>query len=91
MGLLNGVKELFNKNIECGEDLDSHIVLFLKSKKYIYIGKNIIVRDNSACVLTYKGRVCDIIMPGKYKIAPDIIPELYSRAKVDKLKKNAKT
>lgn len=90
MGLLNGVKELFNKNIECGEDLDSHIVLFLKSKKYLYLGKNIIVRDNSACVVVHKGRACDIIMPGKYKISEEIIPECFSRAKVEKLKSKGK-
>lgn len=86
MGLLSGFKELFNKNIECGEDLDSHILVFLKGKKYLYLGKNIIVRDNSACVVVYRNRVCDVLLPGKYKIGQDVIPECYSRAKIEKLK-----
>ena len=87
MGLLSGFKELFNKNIECGEDLDSHILVFLKRKKYLYLGKNIIVRDNSTCVVVYRNRVCDVLLPGKYKIGQDVIPECYSRAKIEKLKR----
>lgn len=84
MGLFSQFKELFNKNIECDEDLDSHILVFLKGKKYLYLGKNIIVRDNSVCVITYKNRVCDVLLPGKYKIAQDSLPECFSMAKVEK-------
>lgn len=87
MGLFSNFKELFNKNIECGEDLDSHILVFLKNKKYLYFGKNIIVRDNSVCVVTFKNRVCDVLLPGKYKIGQDTIPECFNMAKVEKLNK----
>lgn len=84
MGLFSGIKDLFNKNIECGDELDDHIVLFLKGKKYLFLGKNILVRDNSACVIAYKNKVCDVLLPGKYKIAQDSIPECYAKSKVEK-------
>ena len=86
MGLLSKFKEFFNKNIECGDEIDNHILVFLKGKKYLYFGKNIIVRDGTTCVVTYRRRVCDVLLPGKYKIGADTIPECYSRAKVDKQK-----
>jgi len=87
MGIFSNLKELFNKNIECGEDMNNHIVFFLNKKKYLYINKNIIVRDGSVCVVVYNHRVCDVILPGKYKINEQSIPETYSRAKIEKLNK----
>lgn len=86
MGFLTKFKELFNKNIECDEELDNHILVYLKKKKYIYLDKNIIVRDNSACVVVYRGRVCDVLIPGKYKISKDTFPETFERAKIERLK-----
>lgn len=88
MGLFSRLKELFNKNIECGSEIDDHIVYFFNKKKFIYLNKNIIVREHSACVVVYKGKMCDVILPGKYKINQAIIPETYSRAKIEKLNKN---
>ena len=90
MGLFSKLKELFNKNIECDEDMNNHIVFYLKKKKYLYLNKNIIVRDGTTCVVVFKSRVCDVILPGKYKINEQIIPETYSRAKVEKLNKKGK-
>ena len=84
MGFFSKFKDLFNKNIECGDELDNHMLIFLKKKKYLYLNKNIIVRDNSSCVIVYKGRVCDVLIPGKYKITKEFIPECYDRAKIEK-------
>ena len=81
----------FNKNIECDEELDRHIVFPLKKKKFIYLDKNILVRENTSCVIVYRYRVCDVLMPGKYKVTSDNLPETFLRAKVNKLnKKGAK-
>ncbi len=81
MGLLNKLKQLFNKNIECGNALDDRIV-FLHPKKYIYLNKNILVGDNSAAVVVYKHKVTDVIFAGKHNINQETIPETYARAKV---------
>ena len=90
MGFFSKLKELFNKNIECDEDMNNHIVFYLKKKKYLYLNKNIVVRDGTTCVVVFKSRVCDVILPGKYKINEQIIPETYSRAKIEKLNKKGK-
>lgn len=90
MGFFSALKELFNKNIECDADMTSHIMFFLKKKKYLYLNKNIIVRDGTVCVVAYKSKICDIILPGKYKIDEQSIPETYSRAKIEKMSKKGK-
>ena len=90
MNLFAGIKELFNKNIDCGEDMNNHIVFFLNKKKYIYLNKNIIVRDGSVCVVVYKHKVRDVILPGKYKINENSFPGTYTKAKVDKKSKKGR-
>ena len=81
MGFISAIKDLFNKNIECGSDADNHIVFFAKKHKFLYVNKSIIVRDNTNCVVVYKNKVTDVIIPGKYKINADAFPETFSRAK----------
>lgn len=90
MGFFQNLKKLFNKNIDCDADMNNHIVFYLKKKKYLYLNKNIIVRDGITCIVVYKSRVCDVILPGKYKINESCIPETYSRVKIDKLNKQGK-
>lgn len=87
MGFFAKLKELFNKNIECDADMKNHIVFFLKKKKYLYLNKNIVVRDNQHCVVVYKSKVTDVILPGKYKIDENSIPDTYKKARVEKLNK----
>ena len=82
MGLISAIKELFNKNIECGSDLDNHIVFFAKKYKKIYHHKNIVVRENSNCVIVYKNKVADVLYPGKYKINADTLPDTFGRIKL---------
>lgn len=83
MGFFKRLKDMFNKNIECGDEIDDRIV-FRHNKKYLYLSRNIFVREHNACVVVYKGRVCDIIYSGKYKINGDSIPETYGKARIDK-------
>lgn len=90
MGFFSALKELFNKNIECDADLKTHIMFFLKKKKYLYLNKNIIVREGTNCVVVYKSRVCDVILPGKYKINEQTIPETYGRAKIERKTRRGK-
>ncbi len=90
MGIFSRLKELFNKNIECDADMNNHIVFLLKNKKFLYINKNIIVRDGTNCVVVYKSKVADVILPGKYKINEQVISETFRRAKVEKFGKKGK-
>ena len=91
MGIFSRLKELFNKNIECDADMNNHIVFLLKNKKFLYINKNIIVRDGTNCVVVYKSKVADVILPGKYKINEQVISETFRRAKVEKFGKKGKS
>jgi membrane protease subunit (stomatin/prohibitin family) len=83
MGLIKCLKNIFNKNIECGNEIDDHMVFLLK-KKYLYLNKNIYVREKNACVVVYRGRVCDVIFNGKYRINQESIPETYGKAKIER-------
>lgn len=86
MGLISKLKDLFNKNIECGIEGDMHIVFPLRKKKYLYEKKNIIVRDDFSCVIVYKGKITDVLNPGKYKINKENLPELFDAANIHKKK-----
>lgn len=88
MGLIAKLKSFFNKNIECEENMQNHIVFLLEKKRFLYINKNIIVRDGTVCVVVYKSRVADVILPGKYKINEQVIPETFHRSKADKVGKH---
>lgn len=91
MGLIKTLKEIFNKNIDCGNDIDDHIVFPLKKKKWLYLNKNIFVKDECSAVIVYKHKVCDVVGAGKFKINEGSIPETYARAKIERLnKKGAK-
>ncbi len=87
MGLISKLKDLFNKNIECGIDGDMHIVFPLKKKKYVYLKKNIIVRDDFSCIIVYKNKITDVLNPGKYKVNQENLPELFDSANMHKKKK----
>lgn len=85
------LKELFNKHIECGNEINDHIVFPFKKKKWLYLNKNIFVREKNAAVIVYKHRVCDVVFEGKYRLNQDSISETYDRAKVARQnKKGAK-
>lgn len=91
VGLIKKLKEIFNKNIECDMEINDHIVFPIKKRKWLYLKKNIFVREKNNAVIVYKYRVCDVISEGKYHINQDSIPETYGRAKIERLnKKGAK-
>ncbi|MBE5738538.1 MAG: hypothetical protein E7354_02290 [Clostridiales bacterium] len=87
MGLISKLKDLFNKNIECSIDADANIIFPLKKKKYLFVKKNIVVKDDFACVLVYKSRVAEVLNPGKYKINSENLPTLFDMADMHKKKK----
>lgn len=87
MGLISKLKKMFNKNIECGIEAENHIVFPLKKKKYLYVKKNIVVRDGFSCIIIIKGKVADILNPGKYKINSENLPETFARVDKKKTKK----
>ena len=90
MNMFLALKELLNKNIDCNVDMTNHIVFFLKKKKYLYLNKNIIVRDGTACVIVYRGKVRDVMIPGKYKINEQALPNTFEKAKREKANKKKK-
>lgn len=90
MGLIKKLKEIFNKNIECGSESCDHIISFMNKKKYLYLNKNIFVCENFACVIVYKYKMCDVVLAGKYRINQDSIPETYGRAKIEKTTKRGR-
>ncbi|MBQ7351988.1 MAG: SPFH domain-containing protein [Clostridia bacterium] len=81
MGIIKRLKEIFNKNIDCGGQDDEHIVSYLKNKKYLFFNKNILVRDGYTCAIVVKNRLCDIVTSGKYKINKESLPEVFDRIK----------
>lgn len=82
MGLFAKIKALFNKNIELEDDISHLLIYKYKKSAYIYVEHNIIVNQNQNAIIVYKGKVCDVIMPGKFKITESLMPNLYKRAKV---------
>lgn len=91
MGLIRKLKEMFNKNIECGNEIVDHVVLPVPKKRWLYLNKNIFVREKNSAVIVYKYRVCDVIYEGKFRLNQDTIPETYSRAKIERInRKGAK-
>lgn len=87
MGLFGNIRKLFNRNIECGNEIDDHVA-FLLNKKHIYLNKNILVREGTACVIVHKGKVCDVVLEGKYRINQDSIPETFKHIKKSSRVKN---
>lgn len=90
MGLFKLIKNIFNKNIECGDEINNHMLFLLKNRKNVYLNKNILVRENTQCVLVHKNKVYDVILPGKYKITKEVIPLLYDKMSIDEMAKKDK-
>lgn len=90
MGLFRQLKDMFNKNIDCGSDFNDNVASLMFNKKYLYKNKNIFVKEKFACVVVYKGKVTDVIFSGKYRINPDSLPETFGRAKLNEKNNNLK-
>ncbi len=89
MSFFAKLKEIFNKNIDSGNIPDDHVI-FRLNKKYVYLNKNILVRDDSACVIVYKNKVCDCLFAGKYKVIESNLPNTFARSSYAKLVKKGK-
>lgn len=91
MGLIAKLKKLFNKNIECGDELDGHFIYpYPNSKRIIHINSHIIVGDKYYAVFVCNDRVCDVLPPGKHKLTGATLPITYSKLKLDRPNKNGK-
>lgn len=86
MGLISAIKALFNKNIDCGLELDGYVLYKCITKGgNLYNGANIVVRDGFEAVFVCKNKVCDVLTAGKYKISPSTLPNTFSRAGASRL------
>lgn len=91
MGLIAKLKKLFNKNIECGEELDGYLIYpYPNSKRIVHVNSQIIVGDNYYAVFVCNDKVCDILLPGKHKITGATLPITFSRLRLDRPNKNGK-
>ncbi len=89
LGLLANLRKMFNKNIECGEEIVGHFIyLYPSSNRIVHVNSHIIVEDNYCAVFVCNDRVCDILPAGKHKLTGATLPKAFSRLKLDKPNKN---
>ncbi len=89
MGIFSVLKKLFNKNIECGDEINGHIVYAVPLKgRIVNVGANIVVNEGYSAVFVVNDRVSDVIPSGKHKIGGAVLPETFSKLKLDKADKN---
>lgn len=89
MGLLANLRKMFNKNIECGEEITGHFIyLYPSSNRIVHVNSHIIVGDNYYAVFVCNDRVCDVLPPGKHKLTGATLPKAFSRLKLDKPNRN---
>lgn len=85
MGLLSKLRKLFNKNIECGDEADGHLIyLYPSSNRVVNVGASIVVDDNHYAVFVCNDRVTDVLPPGKHKITAAALPTTFAKLKLDK-------
>lgn len=90
MGIISYLKGLFNKDLECKEDISNHFVYFFPLTKLIKVNSNIIVPAGFEAVFVVKDTVCDVLKEGKHKITNASLPVLYSKLKLARPKKNGR-
>lgn len=91
MGLINYFKKLFNKNIECGAELDGQLIyLFPSSGRIVHINRNIIIPDGYNAVFVVKDKITDVMYPGKHKMDEQTLPQTFNRLNYIKKIRNGK-
>jgi len=73
-----GFKALFNKNIECADKLKNNLI-YLYPKRTIFVGKTVLVPNDSVAVFVFKDRVSDVLNAGKFILNEATLPETFSR------------
>ncbi len=85
MGFLSNLKKIFNKNIECGEELVGHFIyLYPSSNRIVHVNSHIIVPDDYFAVFVCNDRVTDVLPPGKHKISGAVLPKSFAKTRIDK-------
>lgn len=91
MGLIAKLKKLFNKNIECGDEIKGHFIyLYPSSSRVVNVNSQIIVGDDYYAVFVCNDRVCDVLASGKHKITGATLPKSFSRLKLGKANRAGK-
>lgn len=89
MGLIARLKQMFNKNIECGDEINGHyIYLYPSSNRIVNVNSHIIVGDDYNAVFVCNDKVCDVVPSGKHKISGAVLPKSFSKMKLDKPNKH---
>lgn len=82
MSILSKIKEFFNKNIECGEEIDNEIVYLYPAKRGHSVGVNIVVKTGFVACFVCGNKVTDVLFPGKHKVNGSVIPGVYKKLKL---------
>lgn len=89
MSIFSKLKSLFNKSIECGDELNGRLIYMYPLKgRVVHINANIIVNEGYSAVFVVNDRVSDVVPSGKHKIGGAVLPVTFSRLKLDRPNKN---
>ncbi len=91
MGLISFIKNLFVKDLECGEDISDHFVYMFPLKSMIKINKFITIPNGFDAVFVAGDTVCDTLHEGKHRITNASMPVLFSKLKLNRPNKKGKT
>ena len=83
MGIINSIKKMFTKNIDCSEVLENTPFHFYSQKnRVVYVGANIIVKDGYEAVFVCNNKVTDVLMEGKHSIIASNLPKTFRRLRL---------
>ena len=82
MGLLAKLKAMFSSNIVfSSEDFEELCVLYRNKTTKLKKGAYLLIEDKSVCIVAHKGDITDCLYGrGKFRIAKEDMPKLFSRA-----------
>lgn len=89
MSIFSKLKSLFNKSIECGDELNGRLLYLYPLKgRVVHINAHIIVNNGYSAVFVINDRVSDVVSSGKHKINGSILPTTFAKLKLDKPTRN---
>lgn len=89
MSIFSKLKSLFNKSIECGDELNGRLIYMYPLKgRVVHVNANIIVNEGYSAVFVVNDRVSDLIPSGKHKLGGAVLPVTFSRLKLDRPNKS---
>ncbi len=92
MGLIAKLKNMFNKNIDCSNELgDSLVHFYTTSGRTVKLNTSIVVKEGYVVVIVCKDRVTDVLPEGKHKIDNASIPNTFRLLKLYKIDQDGKS